>query len=262
MKSYEEEFLNNLKPILVSRVPQRKVGGKLFKETVYSKKSITDEGCIVKKKLIDLKKKDFENIYNYSTDKKLYDALLERFNEFNGDAKKAFSEAFRKPTKSGKLGPVVNSIKVLTTLPFKDGVEMNEGLVARDGMARIDVYKKDKSYYVVPVYRQHIALGITPNRAALAGKNEKDWTLIDESFDFKFSLFKYDLIEIIYEKKNGYFGYFDGFDRATVSLTIKRHDNKENWRGVGVKSKVKEFNKYTVDTLGNYYKVKEGVFEF
>lgn len=262
LKSYDKEFLESVKPIFVSRVPQRKVGGKMFKETIYSQKAMTDKGCIVKKKLVDLKEKDIMNIYNYNSDKKLYDAILERYNEFNGDAKKAFSEPFRKPTRSGKLGPIVNSIKVITALPFKDGVEQNKGLVAKEGIARVDVYKKDKSYYMVPVYRKDIALGVTPKKAALSGKSEKDWTQIDESFKFTFSLFKNDLVEIIYEKKEGFFGYFEKFDRGTASLTIKKHDGKEPWRGVGVKSGVKEFNKYTVDTLGNYYKIKEGVFEF
>lgn len=258
IRSYDDEFIKNtVRPIFVSRVPYRKIGGALFKETIYSNKNFKENKYISKKKLSDLKEKDIENIFNYQSDKVLYDAIVKRFYEFNKDAKKAFSEEFRKPTKTGKLGPIVKSIKIETTLPFKEGIDLNGGKVAKDGIVRVDIYEKGGKYFSVPVYRNELALGIIPKKAALAGKGEREWTVIDESYNFKFSLYKNDLIEIIYEKKSGYFGYYDGFDRSTAALTIENHDGSVRHRGIGIKSGVKDIIKYQVDILGRYYKVKK-----
>ena len=259
INSYDMDFISNsLRPIFVSRVPFRKIGGKLFKETVYSKKDFKEGYFVSKKKLSDLKKKDLDNLYNYECDKRLYDAIIERMKVFNYDGKKAFVEEFRKPTKNGELGPVVRSIKVKTTVPFRDGIEVNEGLSAKEGMVRIDIYEKENKYFVVPVYRYQLLKGIIPNKAATAKKKEDEWTIIDETFNFKFSIYKNDLIEIKYAKKNGYFGYYDGFDRDSAGITIENHDNSKRYRGIGIKSGVTLLNKYEVDVLGYYHKVKEG----
>ena len=259
INSYDMDFISNsLRPIFVSRVPFRKIGGKLFKETVYSKKDFKEGYFVSKKKLSDLKEKDLDNLYNYECDKRLYDAIIERMKVFNYDGKKAFVEEFRKPTKNGELGPVVRSIKVKTTVPFKDGIEVNEGLSAKEGMVRIDIYEKENKYFVVPIYRYQIANNSIPNKAATAKKKEDEWTIIDETFNFKFSIYKNDLIEIKYAKKNGYFGYYDGFDRDSAGITIENHDNSKRYRGIGIKSGVTLLNKYEVDVLGYYHKVKEG----
>lgn len=258
IKTYDEDFIKNtVRPVFVSRVPYRKIGGKLFKETVYSEKAFKGKIFVTKKKLVELMPKDIDNIYNYQTDKKLYDAIRYKLIEYNGNAKKAFEEEFRKPTKDGKLGPVVRSIKIETTVPFKDGINLNGGKVAKEGIVRIDIYERDGKYYSVPVYRNHLSKGIIPKKAVLAGKDESEWTTMDESYNFKFSVFKNDLIEIIYEKKKGYFGYYHGFDRSTASFTIESNDGSERCRSIGIKSGVKEINKYQVDVLGRYYKAKK-----
>lgn len=259
--TYDLEFMQNtVKPILVSRVPFRKIGGKLFGETIYSSKAFKEDYFIKKKKLTELTKEDLKNIYNYSCDKILYDAITERMEEFNYNAKKAFQEEFRKPIKSGEKGPIVRSIKIKTKVPFKDGIEVKnvDGLVAKDGMVRIDIYEKEGKYFAVPVYRYQLANGIIPKKAALQSKSEEDWPIMGESYKFNFSIYKNDLIEIRYKRKKGYFGYYDKFNRHTASLVIKEHDNAKEYEGIGIKSDVLEFNKYEVDVLGNYYKVKVG----
>lgn len=259
IKSYDDEFIENrLRPVFISRVPIRKINGRLFKETIYSEKAFKDGYFVTKKKLTDLTEKDLSNYYNYGCDKILYDAISEKMQQFDFNAKKAFEAIFRKPTKDGSEGPVVRSIKIKTSVPFKDGIELNNGLAAKDGMVRIDIYKKDKQYYAVPVYRYQLANGVIPKKAALAAKPEEKWPTIDDNYSFIFSIYKNDLIEIKYKKKNGYFGYFDGFDRATASISIEEHDSSQRHRSIGIKSDVIKFNKYEVDVLGNYHKVKAG----
>lgn len=259
IKSYDEEFIKKkVKPIFVSRAPFRKISGKLFKETIYSKNSFKDGYFVTKKKLTELKKDDLNNFYNYGCDKKLYDEITERMKQFDYNAKKAFEKQFRKPTKNGTEGPVVRGVKIKTSLPFKDGIELNKGLAAKEGIVRIDIYEKEGKYFAVPVYRYQLAEGIIPKKAALASKSEEEWPVMNENYRFKFSIYKNDLIEIKYEKKDGYFGYYDGFDRSTASLVIEKHDSSERYRGIGIKSGVSEFNKYEVDVLGSYHRVKAG----
>lgn len=263
IKTYDEEFIaNTVRPIFVSRVPFRKIGGKLFKETIYSKKSFKEDSFITKKNLTDLKitdkVNDMDSVYNYNSDRKLYDAIETRLREFDGDGKRAFQEVFRKPTKSGKLGPVVRSIKVKAKQPFKDGIRLKNGIVAKNQIVRIDIYEKNKKYFVIPIYSCHLTIGIIPKKAVVAKKLEENWSEIDSTYKFKFSLFKNDLIEIKYDNKKGYFGYFDGFDINSAGLTIEEHDTSKQYRGIGIKSGVCLFNKYDVDVLGRYHKVKDG----
>lgn len=258
-ESYDDKFIEDtVRPVFVSRVPDRKAGGILFKETIYSQDAFKDNKLIVKKNLCTLKLSDMDNVYNYISDKNLYDAIKEKLIEFDGNAKKAFENGFRKPTKSGKLGPIVKSIKIVTNLIAKDMLPLNNGKVQKDGIVRVDIYEKDGAYYSVPVYRIDIARRVTPKKAAKAGKSEKDWTVMTDEYKFKFSIYKNDLIEIKYKKKEGFFGYFDSFDRSTAAFTIEAHDNSSRNRGIGIKSGVEEINKYEVNVLGKYYKVKGG----
>ncbi|MBP3917218.1 type II CRISPR RNA-guided endonuclease Cas9 [Clostridium sp.] len=262
IKSYDEEFIEKkLRPIFVSRMPKRKISGQLFEETIYPVNSVSDGKYIFKKKLIDLKEEDFENIYNYNSDKKLYEAIYNRFLECDKDAKKAFGEnPFRKPTKSGKLGPVVNSIKIASNrVPAKDYITFDNkpGNFKRGDMARIDLYEKEGKYYIVPVYSYQILNNITPKKASTAGKNESEWTVIDDTYTFKMSLFKNDLIKISYKNRPGYFGYYINFDRSTSSLKIEEHDSSAMYKGIGIKSAVESIEKFNVDVLGYYTIIKQ-----
>lgn len=259
ISTYDDEFIEkNIKPILVSRVPFRKANGKLFTETIYSEKYFKNDKFIDKVKLTDLKEKDLKNFYNYKCDKVLYDAIEKRMIEFKFDAKKAFEDEFRKPTKSGKLGPIVRSVKIVKNIPFKNKIYLNNGVVKKDGIVKLDVYEKDKKYFIVPIYRYHIANKIRFNKAAVASKPETEWIEMDDSYNFKFSLYKNDLIELRYEKKQGYFGYYCGFNIATASITIEEHDSSNIYGSLGIKTGVLEFNKYEVNVLGKFYKVREG----
>ncbi|MEQ8199198.1 MAG: type II CRISPR RNA-guided endonuclease Cas9, partial [Clostridiaceae bacterium] len=189
-KTYDEEFIgSNVKPIFVSRVPFRKIGGKLFKETIYPKSAFKEDYFITKKNLNELTKKDLDNFYNYECDKVLYDAITDRMEQFNFNAKKAFDGEFRKPTKTGDDGPIVRSVKIKTSFPFKDGIELNCGLVAKEGMVRIDIYEKSGKYFAVPVYRYQLTNGIIPKRAAAHSKPEEEWPVMDESYIFMFNIY-------------------------------------------------------------------------
>ena len=116
-----------------------------------------------------------------------------------------------------------------------------------------------------------------PNRAIVAFKDEDEWTLIDESFEWCFSLYPNDLLQVTQRSGETVFGYYRGCHSGTGALNIALHDRfafgekttslacfQKNpnkpipndklglIEGVGVKMAAK-LKKFHVDTLGNLY---------
>lgn len=262
---WQNDEAEERKANIVSRLPNRKATGALHQETIRSKKTIVDdgielEGTAIRTPLVKVTLKDLENMVGKERDVKLYKALKKRLQEFDNKPEKAFSQPFYKPTNDGLQGPLVNSIKVFSK--GTAGVEVHGGLADNDRMVRIDVYYKDKKYYLVPVYVMDIALNKIKNKAIAASKSESDWTLIDKSYDFLFSLYYNDLVEVDTGKEL-IFGYYIACDRSTGGIDILCHDKNINWgkkglkRGIGVKT-AKSLRKFTVDVLGkNLAEVKK-----
>ena len=82
------------------------------------------------------------------------------------------------------------------------------------------------------------------------------WEIIDSSYDFLFTLFRNDLVNVIDSKGKEIFGYYSGCDRSTGAIHILHHAGECLWRSIGVRT-VKKLEKFDVDILGNYYKVKK-----
>ena len=85
-------------------------------------------------------------------------------------------------------------------------------------MIRIDVFEKGGKYYLIPVYVIDYYNKNLPNKICKAHKTEEEWSIVDETYTFKFSLFQNDLIKIA--SKNGFnFKVMDKkADRADVTL--------------------------------------------
>jgi len=190
-------------------------------------------------------------------DKLLYEALKSRL-EINGnDPKKAFAEPFYKPARNGSSGSIVRSIRVIEN--GTTGLLVRNGIADNDKMIRCDVFIKKGKYYLVPVYVSDMVKYELPNKAIIAHKDESEWTLIDESFSFLFSLYKNDLV--LYEKNDEkVFGYYIGCDRDSGRISILANDEplKDNSQRKSTKTATK-LEKYVVDVLGNYYPVKKEI---
>lgn len=136
----------------------------------------------------------------------------------------------------------------------KDHYGIARGIADNATMVRVDVFGKGGKNYLVPVYAWQVAQGILPNRAVVANKDEADWDLINDSFIFRFTLYPNDLVKVV-TKKEEFFGYYVGLDRATGAITLKEHDTDKRkgkdgiHRSIGVKT-VTVFEKYQVDVLG------------
>ena len=123
-------------------------------------------------------------------------------------------------------------------------------------MLRVDVFSKAGKFHLVPVYVHHRVTGL-PNRAIVAFRDESEWTLIDDSFAFLFSVYPNNLVKITL-KKERICGYYAGADRATGAMSLWVHDRHSSVgkdgliRGIGVKTAL-SVEKFNVDVLGRIY---------
>ena len=257
--SYSEEELAALKPLFVSRAPQRRNGGAAHKDTIYGQpEKFKEKGSVTQKVVLaSLTLKDLDSLADPHRNTKLYGAIRERLEAHGGKGDKAFpaSNPLRKPDKDGNpTGPIVRTVtKVIDKL---SGIPVRGGIAKNDTMLRVDVFTKAAKFHLVPVYVHHRVTGL-PNRAIVASKDEEEWTLVDESFEWCFSLYPNDLVQIRL-KKESFLGYYTGTDRSTGAVSLWAHDRNQAvgkdglMRGIGVKTAV-NIEKFHVDTLGNIY---------
>lgn len=264
-----------LKPLFVSRVPQRKVTGAAHKDTVRSGVMMDEGYTVTKTPLTSLKlDKDGEiqGYYAPESDRLLYQALKEQLTRYGGNAKKAFAEPFYKPKHDGSPGPEVRKVKICEKT--SGNVKVQGGVAAHDSMVRVDVFHiEDDGYYLVPVYVADTVKPSLPNRACIAGKRYEEWRKMDDK-DFVFSLYPNDLIRITHrsalklqvnrdesslvksKQVKSALLYYTGMNRATGAINGITHDGAYVADGIGAKTLV-EFQKYTVDVLGEYHLVKQ-----
>lgn len=156
-------------------------------------------------------------------------------------------------------------------------------IVANGPMVRVDIFKHKKSgrFYAVPIYTMDFALGILPNKAVVSGKDTKskvikDWLEMDSNYEFCFSLFKDDLIEVQKrDMEKPELAYFVSLDASDGRIKVRHHCNditkiNENQKnlfseaiekevvGRGSIQNLKVFKKYKVSPLGE---IKEAKYE-
>jgi CRISPR-associated endonuclease Csn1 len=264
MAGLTDESPETLRPVRVSRAPTRRGLGQAHQETI---RSVGKEGKLlaqglsaIKTPLTNLTLKDLPNIVGAERDTKLIEVLRERLDQFGGDGKKAFADnqpSVFKPSKEGRVAPRIRSVKLLTTQ--KSGIPIRHGIAANGAMLRVDIFSKAGKFHAVPAYVADAARGELPNRAVIAFKPEEEWTLIDDSFQFMFSLYPNDWLSIQI-KESFIHGYFAGFDRSTGAASLWAHDRSKSagkdglYRGIGIKT-AKNLIKCHVDFLGRVHRV-------
>lgn len=248
--------LNIIKPIFISRMPNRKNRGAAHQETIRSPR-LAEEGKVVSRIPITKLKLDKEgeiaNYYNPGSDIKLYNTLKERLQEFNGNAESAFKEPFYKPASPGKVPSEVKKVKVIDESRLN--VVVGSGVAANGDMLRIDVFKKTDGYYWVPIYVADTVKDTLPNKACVAARPYKLWSEMDDR-DFIFSLYPNDLIRFEQSNGNEAFMYYVKAGISTASITVESHDRSNSISSLGVKT-LKTLEKWNVDVLGNKTKVNK-----
>ena len=280
---YFDEELKSAKPIFVSRMKNVKSTGPIHAETIMSTreyketknliKSVSIYSLDVKEKEEPIKLKDdkypefsIENYYRPQDDRLLYLKLKEFLVE-NG-TKIPETMKFYKPKSDGTDGPLVKTVKVYQKAT--NCVITPNGAAANDTMYRVDVYVKDKKFYLCPIYMADVYAHKLPNKVIEIGK---DWTTIDNSFKFKFSLYKNDLVKVTSKKNivmnknfknpkskkpdkiesNEFLVYYNSTNISVASIKIFTQDNCYRTDSLGVKTLL-NLEKYYVDIMGNIYK--------
>lgn len=258
--SYPDEAVRALKPLFVSRAPQRRNGGAAHKDTVYAQpERLRASGGVTQKvALSSLSLKDLDKLVDPHRNEKLYAAIRERLEAHGGKGDKAFppGNPLRKPDREGNpTGPVVRTVTLL--IDKLSGIPVRGGIAKNDNMLRVDVFTKAGKFHLVPVYVHHGVAKELPDRAIVAFKDEDEWTQIDDSFEFCFSLYPNDFVRVRLKSENTS-GYYAGCDRSTGAISVWAHDRNQQVgkdgliRGVGVKTAL-SVEKLNVDVLGNTY---------
>ncbi|MEO7928094.1 MAG: type II CRISPR RNA-guided endonuclease Cas9 [Gallionella sp.] len=271
--TYPPEHLEALRPLFVSRAPQRRNSGAAHKDTIYAQaptkekpNRVTQKVALSSLALSDLGKVDDPEtckLIDPHRNEKLYAAIRARLEQHGGKGDKAFppSDPLHKPDRNGNpIGPVVRTVTMV--IDKLSGIPIRGGIAKNDSMLRVDVFTKAGKFYLVPIYVNDAVANKLPDRAATANTPRTEWTLIDGNFDFHFSLYPNDLIKLK-NKESEYFGYFAGVGVTTASLSIRSHDNNQaiatgkawqgTWVNLGVKTNIQRFEKFNVDVLGNIY---------
>lgn len=278
LATYDSE--EEIKPVYVSRKPERKTTGAAHEATLHRK---ADGGYIKKVPLTELtlnqQTGEIKKYYAPESDRLLYEALKKRLEEFYGNAEKAFAEPFYKPKHDGTRGPLVKKVKIYKT--YNNTVEVKRGdtrasnkhigCAENDTMIRVDVfYMEGDGYYYVPIYITDVVKDELPNKAVVRNKLPEDWKEMDDK-DFLFSMYPNDLIYVerkeVFEltapkgssldptisKTKGFF-YYRSFNSNTGSFKIYTHDSSYYKESLGGKT-LSCLKKYTIDVLGNYSEV-------
>jgi CRISPR-associated endonuclease Csn1 len=257
--SYSPQALKALRPLFVSRAPQRRNGGAAHKETIYAQpKRLKANGGVTQKiPLSSVTLKDLDTLIDPHRNEKLYAAIRARLEQSGGKGNKAFppDNPLRKPDHDGNpTGPVVRTVtQVIDKL---SGIPVRGGIAKNDTMLRVDLFTKADRFYLVPVYVHHRVAGL-PNRAVVAFKDENQWTLIDDGFSFHFSLYPNDLVRVTLRKES-HLGYYASCNRSTGAINLWAHDRSRKVgkdgmvESIGVKTAL-SIEKFQVDVLGHLY---------
>lgn len=262
-RNYQDVDITKIRAIFVSRMPERKITGRAHKDTMRSQKFIK-QGCnftVVKKPLKNITKQEIESIINnkefsalYLSDKAMYDDIYNKMKQANFKAEKAFSEEYRKFSKKGN-SPIVRSIKVPSM--GSTGVKLkNDSIAENANMVRVDVFEKDNKFYLIPIYVSDFVKKQLPNKAIVANKDESKWILMNDEYNFKFSLYPNDLLKVKKKNEKEFFAYYTSTHRGTGAINTLAVNGERKMEGIGVKN-LEIFEKYQVDILGNISKVKK-----
>ena len=285
--TYSDDAIAALKPLFVSRAPQRRNSGAAHKETIYGQtERLAKTNSVTQKVAVtSLTLKDMDKLIDPHRNEKLYAAIAKWLEGKDAREKRAkeieanlgrgkekrpmtaeeqaeitrLRELPRKPTNDDRLGPTVRT--VTTVIDKLSGIPIRKGVAKNDSMLRVDVFTKAGKFHLVPVYVHHaLAKEVKdlPNHAVVAFKDEEEWTLIDDSFAFCFSLYPNDFVRISQKGKPPISGYYSSCHRGTGNLNVWAHDRsklvgKEGIiEGIGVKTAL-SLEKFNVDVLGNLY---------
>jgi CRISPR-associated endonuclease Csn1 len=133
----------------------------------------------------------------------------------------------------------------------KGNFDVNGGLAENGEVKRVDIFKKDNKYHFVYLYPSDFEKSELPSKTIKGIK-------IDNSFEFVFSIFKDELIELKIKGKEVFRGYFK-FAEADGRFNLQKHIQSQYDKKTGRFStgSLEYIKKFQVDVLGNISEVKK-----
>lgn len=237
----------------------------------------------------------YEELVKILEENKIYTKASDGDTEakINKRAQEIFSEShpfykiIRNKDGSTKRGPRVRKVKTYKEITKYVEVNIQEqeknkhrgikspgrAIANNDSMVRIDVFhvkegnSREKGYYFVPIYIADTIKKELPQQAPT--QRAEGWKEMRDT-DFIFSLYPGDLIRVqkkgeitltstksSKETKSGkdFFLYYVKAGTSGGSITVNNHDRSFKKDSLGI-YRLQSFEKYEVDVLGNYRKVR------
>lgn len=242
-QAYDADALKAIKPVIVSRAPKRRNRGALHQETIRSAKQLPQSQSAVRVKLADLKLADLENIVGANDPRNagLMNILRERLESHPKDGKKAFATPVFKPLSDGSPGPLVRTVKLLSTQ--NSGAQIRHGIANLGEMLHVNVHNHKGKYLIEPAY------AISENKRVNQRNNPDNSALL-------FSLSKNDYIRISMGSTTheGYFVMYESDGRMTLRAHDQPLPDKKYFRK-GIASALR-IEKFHIDVLGNLFPAK------
>lgn len=264
---FREETRVTVGRVFVSRAERRRARGEAHAATIKQVREIDGKAVVFERKAVEkLTLADLENIpvpepYGRIGDPaKLRDEMVAELRRWI-EAGKPKDAVPRSPK-----GDVIRKVRVASK--EKIAVDVRGGTADRGDMARVDVFAKaDKRgkqrFFLVPVYPHQVAdaqaFPRPPDRAVVAYEEEKDWTPIDESFQFLFSLHANSLVEATKSDGEVILGYFKGLHRGTGAIALAPQENQRRVRGgIGARTLL-QLRKLAVDRFGRMHEISREI---
>ena len=170
--------------------------------------------------------------------------------EFHKRVQESLADIFVSHMPRRKIGGAAHKETIYSKkVKSKGTIEINGGLVENGEVKRIDIFEKNGKFHFVYLY----PIDFIQDKLKNISIKSKE---IDNSYNFKFSIFKNDLIEMQLKDKFifGYLNFAEGDGRFNVLAHYKSILDKKNDRHST--GSMKYIKKYQVDALGNYVEVK------
>lgn len=244
----------NKEHLFVARAERRRARGEGHAATI--RQVVERDGAVEvyeRKSVLALTEKDLPRIKDAERNGAIIESL------------RAWIDAGKKPTDLPKshTGDEIRKVRLLAK--GKPAVSVRGGTADRGEMVRVDVFTKANArgrqlYFLVPIYPHQITSvrdwPQPPMQAIDQGKEEKDWTAINPTYSFRFSIYQRSFVELVKADGEVVEGYFGGVHRQTGAISLFDHRDPDSRKtGLGART-LTELRKFNVDRFGRRSEVK------
>lgn len=260
---------DEVEAVFVSRSERRRGRGPLHGDTLYGFETRPDgsEVQYERKAVWDLKPKDLTKLKDREgRGRAVHDALaawLEAARKAGIDVDGGKRDGLRafwqqNPPRLGD-GPPIRRVRLVrsTTAGIKLKRGDGEAHADQESMVRIDIFRGGGRYRVVPIYAWQLTkFPEPPMRAVRPNASESDWYVIDDGYEFLWSLYPGSFVRAVDSSGEVHEGYYRSFDRQSGRIT---YSPPENWDSRAQRrfsvATANSFEKFHVDRLGNRYRI-------